>query len=216
MRVDRQGDRYVVALDRVELRTVVNCLLILPDGRPDDYLEDLIGTDRWGIRVVQHHLQDGAYEADRAYFSEQIRNDNVLSGRLAELGRALHRLTVDECRQQLRSRAEELSGSLDGSGVREEVFDRMAVAAVVEHLAAVDGGSDVLREAAGDDDAAVRFAVAAFWSGLDRRTALDVLGEVAADVAAPGRAYAAAVIRRRLLGAEATASGSPVRPDPPG
>jgi len=215
MRVDRQDDRYVVRLDRAELRTVVNCLLILPDGRSDDYLEDLIGADQRGIQIVQHHLQDGAYEADRKYFSEQVRNDDVLSGRLQDLGRALHRLTPAECRQQLRSRAAELSGSLEDSGVRDEVFDRLAVAAVVEHLAAVDGGADVLREAVRDDGAAVRFAVAAYWPGLDRRAALDVLGEVATDVAAPSRAYAAAVVRRRILGEDATVGG-PVEPDPVG
>lgn len=199
MRVDRQGDRYTVQLDAIELRTVVNCLLVLPDRHSDDYLDNLIGADREGIQVVQHHLQDGAYEADRRYFSDQILNDDVLSGRLGELGRALPGFTLAECGELLRSRAEELSGSLERRDVRGEVFDRLAVAAVVHHIAASDGGGEFLRQAVRTDGAAVQFAVAQYWPGLERGTAIDVLGSMTDDVSAPARAYAAAVARRRLL-----------------
>jgi len=199
MKVDRQGDRYAVELDAVELRTVVNCLLVLPKGHPDDYLDDLIGTDREGIRVVQQHLLDGRYEADRRHFLNQVLADDRLSGRLGELDRELSGLTLEECGRVLHSRAEELSVSLEGSDIRNEVFDRLAVGAVVEHIAALDGGGEFLRQAVSTGGDAVRFAVAQYWPGLERSTALEVLGAMVADTSAPSRAFAAAVTHRRLL-----------------
>lgn len=105
MQVQVQDGGYSLRLSDKELRTIVCCLLVLPDRYTHDAVEDLVGCSKQEIDELQTKIADAKYVTDQVSARRWLVDQGIIGSRPDE-DAALRAKPADELMARVRQSRE--------------------------------------------------------------------------------------------------------------
>jgi hypothetical protein len=176
---------YLLSLDPLELKVILNVLLLFPDEVTAEAFEDLVGITKQDSEKLRFQLDLRTRLAKRTAILRDLEGSGRISGLLTEMIPDSTGASHQELRKALRNSADAHVAAIESGTVEQEVLTEEVLRQVIQVISDAPEGRSVLRESVEAGSLAERFATAGHWGDLDRTTALRILRSFSLDHSRP-------------------------------